>query len=434
MFFILVAIFVANSFSAYHNLHQILDEMDQDHQKQQPMNTQTYRENMQTALYTFAWASFGNGLLLIAGYLLLQRNLEKTHQIKQTEQKYQKLLQANVIGILIADWDGRIIEANSTFLQMLGYTQDDLNKKVLRWDKLTPPEYETKDKLAIARLKKNGTMPTWEKEYIHKDGHHVPVLIGGESLDKNRYEVIAFVVDISRQKKAEKEKAKLDATIVDILESVTDSFFAVDKQWRFTYLNSTAEEFAGYKRQELIGKNMWQVFPQMKGSIYQEQYQLAMETGKSVTFQHYLESMRRWFEMHVYPSPQGLSVYYSDITEAKELEQRKDEFISIASHELKTPLTTINSYTQILQRHFQKNNDQESLNYLEKMDAYLHRLMGLIGDLLDVSKIQAGKITLNTESFAFDELLQELVADIQPTTKTHRLVLQGATKVKMMGG
>ncbi len=122
-----------------------------------------------------------------------------------------------------------------------------------------------------------------------------------------------------------------------------------------------------------------------------------------------------------------------DITRLKELEQRKDDFISIASHELKTPITSIKGFTQLLQHRFKKNNDEASLLMLNKMERQLNKLSNLIGDLLDISKIQAGKISYHVEPFDLDTLVHEVVENLQGTTATHHLELESTTGLWVSG-
>ncbi|RYD88612.1 MAG: PAS domain S-box protein, partial [Sphingobacteriales bacterium] len=111
-----------------------------------------------------------------------------------------------------------------------------------------------------------------------------------------------------------------------------------------------------------------------------------------------------------------------DITDHKNLQQQKDDFISIASHELKTPVTSIKAYTQVLERMLQAKGDTKEAGMISKMDAQVNRLTGLIGDLLDVTKINAGKLQFNDMEFAFNELVDEVVEDLQRTTHKHTLV------------
>jgi len=114
-----------------------------------------------------------------------------------------------------------------------------------------------------------------------------------------------------------------------------------------------------------------------------------------------------------------------DITERKRLEQRKDEFIGIASHELKTPLTSIKGYIQILERIIQQMGDEKLKLYLKKTNIYIEKLNSLITDLLDVSKIQAGKLLLNFSTFNFNDLIDETIENMQNTNKIHKITRIG---------
>jgi signal transduction histidine kinase len=122
-----------------------------------------------------------------------------------------------------------------------------------------------------------------------------------------------------------------------------------------------------------------------------------------------------------------------DITERKQLEQQKDEFISIASHELKTPITSVKAYAQILGQRFRKIDDLKSVELAEKMDVQLDKLTSLIGDLLDVTKIEAGRIQFNESYFDFNELVNTTVEDLQRTTKKHRITKALQSPVTVYG-
>lgn len=105
------------------------------------------------------------------------------------------------------------------------------------------------------------------------------------------------------------------------------------------------------------------------------------------------------------------------VAERLELEKRKDEFIAIASHELKTPVTSIKLYTQLLHRKFQKLKDVKSADSIAKMDTQVNKLSALINDLLDVTKIEEGKLQFNFEVFDLSELIDEISEEMQLTTK-----------------
>lgn len=122
-----------------------------------------------------------------------------------------------------------------------------------------------------------------------------------------------------------------------------------------------------------------------------------------------------------------------DVTERLRAEQRKDEFIGMASHELKTPVTSLKGFTTILQRRLSKQGDEQSLSYLHKMERQITRLTSLISELLDISRIQTGKLTFHEEVFDLSLLAREMVENVQQTTQTHQLSLHCTEPVSVLG-
>ncbi|GAC1466798.1 MAG: PAS domain-containing sensor histidine kinase [Ktedonobacteraceae bacterium] len=114
----------------------------------------------------------------------------------------------------------------------------------------------------------------------------------------------------------------------------------------------------------------------------------------------------------------------TDITEQKRLEQQKDEFLGVASHELKTPLTSIKAYAQLLERRFRQGGDTRAAEMLQKMGTQLNKLTNLVDDLLDVTRIENGQLPFHPSPFDFNELIHEVVEETQRTTSRHTIVLK----------
>jgi PAS domain S-box-containing protein len=113
-----------------------------------------------------------------------------------------------------------------------------------------------------------------------------------------------------------------------------------------------------------------------------------------------------------------------DIEERIEIDRKKDEFISIASHELKTPVTSLKAYTQILQSTFDEDNNEKASAMLAKMDKQIDKLTSLIVDLLDVTKIDKGEMVFDFEKFDINELITEIAEEMQRTTQKHKIKLE----------
>ncbi|RYG13822.1 MAG: PAS domain S-box protein, partial [Chitinophagaceae bacterium] len=109
----------------------------------------------------------------------------------------------------------------------------------------------------------------------------------------------------------------------------------------------------------------------------------------------------------------------TDVHHQKELEQQKDNFLGIASHELKTPVTSLKAYAQVIEAMFKRSGDFKNADLLAKMNKQVDRLTNLIGDLLDVTKINAGRLQFNNSLFDFNEMVEEVIEDVQRTSAKH---------------
>jgi PAS domain S-box-containing protein len=127
----------------------------------------------------------------------LYRDLEKR------EAKIRRLVDANIMGVFISNFEGRIIETNEAFLQMLNYSREDLISGGLNWRELTPPEWRDLTERSIEQLKATGTLQPYEKEYFRNDRSRVPVLVGTAVFEEGQEEGVSFVLDLSEQKRAE---------------------------------------------------------------------------------------------------------------------------------------------------------------------------------------------------------------------------------------
>ena len=131
------------------------------------------------------------------------------------EAKIRRLVEANVVGIVMWNLEGVLTGANDAFLRMVQYDREDLASGRVRWTELTPAEWRGDDEHAIADLKANGIFQPFEKEYLRKDGSRVPVLLGGALLEGSGREGVAFVLDLSEQKRAESALRRSEAFLAE---------------------------------------------------------------------------------------------------------------------------------------------------------------------------------------------------------------------------
>jgi PAS domain S-box-containing protein len=142
-------------------------------------------------------------------------NSQLYRDLADREGKIRRLVNANILGIFIWDLEGAIVEANEAFLHVLHYGREDLDSGRVRWRELTPLEWRECDERALAALKATGTVQPYEKEYFRKDGSRVPVLVGGALFQEGGNEGVAFVLDLSEQKRAEEALRSSEAYLLE---------------------------------------------------------------------------------------------------------------------------------------------------------------------------------------------------------------------------
>ncbi|MDQ8204352.1 PAS domain S-box protein [Pelagicoccus sp. SDUM812003] len=134
--------------------------------------------------------------------------------------------------------------------------------------------------------------------------------------------------DITQQKRIEAELRERDRELKRVverltttLESITDAFFTVDTEWKFTYLNGEAERLLQSQRSSLLGQSIWEAFAAARGTAFEEEYRHAVRERASVSFEAYYPPLRSWFEVNAYPSAEGLAVYFRDVTQRRKAEE-----------------------------------------------------------------------------------------------------------------
>ena len=138
--------------------------------------------------------------------------------LRASEARSRRLADSDLIGIIFGDVAGSILEANAAFLKMLGYTRAEFVVGGLRWRELTPPGWEAADERAFAEIMAHGECVPFEKEYLHKDGRRVPILLGIAMLEGSRGESVCFVLDMTERKRTQEQLRSLAAHLDTIRE------------------------------------------------------------------------------------------------------------------------------------------------------------------------------------------------------------------------
>ena len=221
-----------------------------------------YLEN-NLAPCVFAPARIAVLKLLASQAAITLENAHLYRDLSEREAKIRHLVDANIIGIFTFQvpsngpdaGDPAFGEVNDAFLRMLGYDREEFTSRCRRRSELTPPEWQDRDKKTISTLREFGVVQPFEKEYFRKDGSRVPVLAGFASFDEPGTHGVAFVLDLTERKRAEKELrilAEQRAVLETALNRSHEGAYINDSAGRFLYVNDEACRALGYSREELL--------------------------------------------------------------------------------------------------------------------------------------------------------------------------------------
>jgi PAS domain S-box-containing protein len=175
------------------------------------------------------------------------------------DRKIRRLVDANIVGIIIWEVEGRILEANDEFLRIVGYDREDLTAGRLHRTALTPPEWRARDARTVAELKRIGTAQPFEKEYLRKDGSRVPVLIGGAMFEEGASQGVGFVLDLTERKRAVEALRQSEERFRTLVQFSFDVYWETDAQHRFIHQEFAESLADAPELGSEIGKTRWEV-------------------------------------------------------------------------------------------------------------------------------------------------------------------------------
>lgn len=404
--------------------------------------------------------------------LIVKEN--KGHQLytlKSADQTYRVFIEKMIEGAVTLNHKGIILYSNSRFASMMKLP---LSKIIgTYFENFVSGEYREKLDNLISKgwneeSKGEIYLLTYENELI-------PFLISLTTLELDEGTALSIILtDLTVQKETEwklKEKneqlqaaqiftAQLNSQLEGKVKERTKELLTSREHFKFLadtipviiwtataggefdYYNKRWYIYTGKSIEESIGTG-WQsvIHPEdLPGTL--AAWNLAIKTGEPYKIEDRkrgADGNYRWHLAHALPfkDPAGKIIAWfgvcTDIEEQKKAMEKKDEFISMASHELKTPVTSLKAFTQILMMTFEGEGNSIAFNMLSKMDNQINKLTGLITDLLDASKANAGQLNFHDEKFDLNELVKEVSDEMQLTTSTHQIELELAKPVTVNG-
>ena len=358
--------------------------------------------------------------------------------LKESEQRFQNLVrEANVGIIVVTGEEMRVHVVNEAYGRLIDLTPEELIGKPLF---SMIPDAEETFRPILNKVRDSGES-LYEYDQPYRVVTNGKVIEGYLNIvyqpfreaDGTITGVSALCQDVTETLKNRKEIQESEERFRKLSQTIPHMIWSATPDGKKNFFNQYFIDYTGLSVEELSGDG-WQssIFPDdLEKEI--EHWQHTLATGEDCIVEKRLrrkDGTYRWFLSHslAQKDKQGNIIGWigtkTEIEEQKVAEQKKDEFIGIASHEMRTPLTTAKGYLDLLLRSL--NEDNLTFVYAAKAKQALQRLQVLITELLDASKIQNGQLNLNITSFDFNELLDETIENIQYSTKNHQIQKKGS--------
>lgn len=249
-------------------------------------------------------------------------------------------------------------------------------------------------------------------------------------------------IEVAERKRVEAALLESEARFRFLAEAMPQKIFTARANGEVDYFNPQWSQFTGLSFEEIRGWGWTQFIHPDDVEENVRRWQHSIDTGEPFYFEHRFrgaDGVYRWHMSRAIAvrNAQGAITMWigsnTDIDEQKRQEERKDAFISMASHELKTPVTSLKGFAHILQNRLKKRGDEESLRFLASITKQLNRLNRLINDLLDITRVQQGRLEYDEELLDLDVLIRENIETLQAGTSTHRLIFEESQAARVCG-
>ncbi len=378
--------------------------------------------------------------LIMGGVVFIRIKFPLIGNIEKSEARLKAVVETAVDGIITINDQGTIESFNSAAEHIFGYSLEEVigqNVKMLM-PKPFHGEHDTYLQNYLRTGKKKVIGIGREVFGRHKDGTKFPLELAVSEVRLAKQRMFSGIVrDITKRKQAEERQAQLLAELNIILSSIGDALICMDNNLNITRVNPSFLKLVGKKEEEVLGKSCRDVLKCMiekerdscaiecsskktlgKGTESNERFVIQNSEGKMITIES-INSPLMDSEGKVIGSVKAMR----DISKEVEIDRMKTEFISTVSHELRTPLTSIEGYIDLI-----LDGDTGEINELQReflgiVFQSAERLENLINDLLDVEKIESGKIQMNLEEISLSNIVNTAVKTMKPAAEKKGLKL-----------
>ncbi|MEO9480577.1 MAG: PAS domain S-box protein [Maribacter dokdonensis] len=266
--------------------------------------------------------------------LSIVRDITQRKQLELTAQenlaKFSKAYNNPFVGMVIKNQHKKIVDANCYFLNLIGYSLEEIKGKTIQDLNLIALEKTKEENTPYNAFINSDRIDKIEVEFTSKNGKSLHLITSIEPYEYlgEKYS-LSIYIDQTDSKNANLAIAASEKRYKQFTERISDAYVSFDANWNFMDINAKAAKVVGMDAKEMIGKNLWDEFPTFKNSEAYAIFMGAMTRQVYTHFEQYHESVDRWVENHLYPSSNGLSVFFRDITHRKKADEEKQQLISV---------------------------------------------------------------------------------------------------------
>ncbi|HLJ30441.1 MAG TPA: PAS domain S-box protein [Candidatus Angelobacter sp.] len=353
----------------------------------------------------------------VVTFLDITQRKQTQEALRRSEEKFRRLSEANIVGVMTGNLEGDLPEANTAFLEMTGYCQQDIESG-MRWDRMVLKEDMPFWQEVGNELQESGTWAPHEVTLLRKDGSRVRVLMGLAMVNKAKGETIGFAFDLTARKRAEEALLRANQNMSTLIEASPVAMVAIGPGGVVQSWNPAAERLFGWHEEEALGRVLPTVPANGQAEFHERlerglkgedmpptEIQRVRKDGSLVEISTSTASLR-----DAQGNVTGIIAVMVDITERKRADEElqkarvaaeaanraKSEFLANMSHEIRTPMNGIIGMTELA---LDTELTREQQEYLGMVKSSADSLLTVINDILDFSKIEAGKLELDPIEF-----------------------------------
>lgn len=371
-------------------------------------------------------------------FVQIQHDITNRKQTEALKLQLAEIVQSSNDAIIGSSPERIITSWNSGAEKIYGWKEKEVLGQPVSI--LIPACLQKEDLKISSWLLQGKKVHSFETERCRKDGSLVQISLNISLMKDDRGRVTGFSAiarDISHQKRIEKRLEELAHQTELILESAGDGIYGLNQEGKITFVNEAAAKMLGWDKKELLGKFMHSTLHHSKpdGTKYpQEECPIyaALKDGRV----HHVSNEVFWrkdgssFPVEYTSSPilekgrvTGAVAVFNNITERRRIEDLKKEFLSVAAHELKTPISTLKLLSETHLNRYKKHRQVKlRLSDLKMLDCELGRLTRLINDLLDDQRLETGKLRLNFEEINLIRLTTIIVKKMKILHREHQII------------